>query len=192
MLLMNCACGQSTAHDAEPQFTGPYAAEFQKNYEETDNDLVKGILRDSQITDAEFEEFKTAYASCMESHGIQWQYLDGQGEQSSPIGQTDLSQETLRSASDDCSAQTGYMDIVPLYQSLHNNPDNLSQDELMKLTLACLQRHDLARQDMTFQEYKDIYGDNDRFTSEFGKYMDSSSPDSQRFYECQQHPATAD
>lgn len=188
--LVMASCGQSTATDAQPEFTGPYAAEFRKNYDETDNALVKGILKDSKITDAEFEEFKSSYSSCMKEQGLVWDYTDT-GETTGSATGADVSAEELHRATDVCNPKTGYMQLMPLYDSLHSNPDNLAPDELEKRALACLVKHGYAPQDMTLQEYQDINRDNDRFMATFGKYMDSTSPDYQQFYACMQDPVNA-
>ncbi|KAA8815578.1 hypothetical protein BW13_10450 [Bifidobacterium sp. UTCIF-37] len=184
-----CACGQQSSPDAQQQFSGPYASDFRHNYETTSSELAKGILRDGKITDAEFEEFIDRYTSCMSSQGVNWSYTDNGEELRGASG--DMSQEALTKATDACHAQTGYMELVPLYQSLQSNPDNLSRNELMKLSLACLQKHGLADQGLTVQEYETIYDDNDRYMDMFGKYMEQSSPDYRHFLACSQDPVNA-
>ena len=186
------ACGQNNGRTSATDFTGPYASEFKRNYEEVDNKLVKGILQDSQITDTEFEEFKDTYTSCLEQYDVQWQYLDGQGEQFNPIGKADLSQDDINKATDACQIETGYMYIVPLYDSLHNNPDNLSSDDLSQLSLSCLEKYGFIQQGTTLQEYKDILNDPDKYQSVFGAYEDSASPNYQQFYSCIADPVNAE
>lgn len=110
-----------------PSFTGVYADEFQRAYNSTDIQFVKDILADSTITDAEFEEFKQQYASCMDDHGITWTYgLDGVGEQmTGNAGNPNPDDSQIKTATQACSATTGYDQIVPLYAAKHGIMHNV-------------------------------------------------------------------
>ena len=186
------ACGQDGAQDAAPQFTGPYAAEFRQLYEEAPSDLVKGIVEDSQITDAEFEEYSQQVASCMEDQGYVWSYDPTQGTSTGAAdSSTDMDVDAVNAATASCTAEIG--DLTELYGLLHTNPDHLEGDELNRLTLDCLKRHGLADENLTLHEYAAILQDHDRYQNAFGQYSDpQSSPDYNTFYACTTDPVNTD
>ena len=67
--LTGCGAG---ATDAEEE--NPWAADIQRQYERTDNALVKSILEDGKITDAEIEEFMEEYNTCLAEYGLSTTY----------------------------------------------------------------------------------------------------------------------
>lgn len=69
---MLAGCGQSQS--AQPvdfdkndvTFTGPNSITFQKAYDMTQSDVVRKILIDEHITDAEFDQIREMYSNCLE------------------------------------------------------------------------------------------------------------------------------
>lgn len=194
-VLMIGGCGSTEAQSESSSFSGPYAADFQKIYESTNNALIKDIVKDSRITDAEFEEFKTQYEQCVSSHGLTWSYdPEGIGEQiGGNADNPNPSEEDMQAAEAECQPKTGYLDIMPLYQAIKSNPDKLGDDALTQLTIDCLVRHGLLESGMTVPEYQSLLQDDDAYTARFGKYMDweSNPEDYQYFYDCTQDPVNA-
>lgn len=186
------ACGVKTGGD-DPQFTGPYAAEFRQAYQRTEEPFVRDVLSDSRITDAEFEEFKNRYASCMDGHGVSWTYDAQAGESlSASFGHADLSETDIAQAEQACAAPSGYQQILPLYESISRNPDKLDADELDRMSIECLERHELIEPGMTVAEYQAIWRDHERYQQHFGQYSDWQQPQYAEFHTCVNDPINAD
>lgn len=195
-LLMGCAgCGGSAVSGETATFTGPYAADFQNVYESTEHALIRDIVKDFAITDAEFEEFKKQYEDCMSSHGLTWSYDVESGDQiAGNADNPNPEKSAIDAASEQCQTQTGYMDIMPLYQSVNKNPDKLSDDALTQLTIDCLVRHEYLEPGTTVPEYRNLLQDHDAYTERFGQYLDwEQNPEDYRyFYDCEADPVHAE
>ena len=190
--LTGCGAG---ATDAEEE--NPWAADIQRQYERTDNALVKSILEDGKITDAEIEEFMEEYNTCLAEYGLSTTY-DREGSYETLVDQYSRhTGEEMQQYNEECRESSGYYDLIPLDENILGNPEHLSADELHKLTYDCRKRHGLIDEGMTFEEYKDILlqkpdssGEDPLKNSVFGKYYtDADSETTQQWNACESDPS---
>ena len=194
MIMALCSgCGNAKASDANGHTIAsdnPYAAEFEKNYAETTDPLVKGILEDGQITEAEISEWADGYASCMAKHDLTWQMTQDGESATSPQS---VSPEEAMQAEESCQQETGYMQIMPLYNATSKNPNNLNADELNTAVLACLKANNLVDQALDPNEFLSMWKDPtgeayQRYFGELQTPQNPSDPKSQQFYACMADP----
>ena len=192
------ACGSGTpanrSQGDSPQIAAdnPYAAEFEKNYAETTDPLVKGILKDGQITEAEINEWADGYASCMAEQGVTWS-LEEIGE--SMMSTKGLDSEQVLQIEQSCQQETGYMQIKPLYDAVVSNPSNLNAGEFNTAVLACLKANQLIDQNLTPEEFLTFYNepDSEQFEKHLAPLSDPSSPNydrvqGEKFTQCLNNP----
>ncbi|PLS30842.1 hypothetical protein Uis1B_1316 [Bifidobacterium margollesii] len=213
------ACGQTSTGDGqsadggEPAFSGPYAAEFKRTYEQAPTDLARNILKDGRITQAEVQEIYDAYNTCLEPYGLQASWSMDQGE---TVGQYRgaLSDEKELKIMDDCHTKTYAGIVSSLYATMNRNPDNIDQETLARKTYQCYAKYDLLPSTISEDEYMSTMNtvnltDNSRFEANqrrwhefFGEYMsttydgkpnpnyryDGESEKGRQFWACNQDP----
>ncbi|NMM94859.1 hypothetical protein G1C95_2047 [Bifidobacterium sp. DSM 109957] len=175
----------------------PWSAEIQRIESRTDNDMVRAILKDGSITDAEFEEFMESYNQCLAQYDLTSSYSRDDGSESVADQFSQYEPDQLSEKIEQCRNQTGYFDLVPLDQQMHANPDNVSDDELQQKVFECRKRHGLIDSGMSIEEYKDIMGatsdstDSDPLAnSPFADYyQDTDSADTQQWFSCETDPS---
>lgn len=203
----------TTGAHGEPSFSGPYAAEFKQEYENAPTDLVKNILKDGKITQAEVQEVYDAYNKCLEPYGLQATWSVEQGESMGQFRGSMSDDEQLK-IMDQCHAETGAGNISSLYVTMHDNPDHIDQVALERKVYQCYVKHDLLPSPISENEYMSTLstvGLSDKSQSEanlkrwhefFGEYMsttfdgqpnpnykyDQNSAKGQQFWACQQDP----
>lgn len=67
-LLAACSSGQNES--AEPEFSGPWAAELEQTYQRTTADFAKKVLAKGTITDKDMAEAQQSVRQCMEDEGF--------------------------------------------------------------------------------------------------------------------------
>lgn len=131
-LAMLTACASSP----EPEFDGPWAAEFEQTYRAATNPFVKQVLRDGVVTDSEYAEMWDKFVSCMKDAGF-----TVYGEQPGGAYQTDMppgvTPEQAHETAKRCWTSTGEAEIGSLYWWVKQNPDHEDTD---KLIVDCLRR----------------------------------------------------
>ncbi|MBT1163549.1 hypothetical protein [Bifidobacterium felsineum] len=220
--VMLAACGSpsnigndsaTTSANGEPIFSGPYAAEFKQEYEKAPTDLVRNILKDGKITQAEVQEVYDVYNKCLEPYGLQATWSVEQGES---MGQFrgSMSDDEQRKIMDQCHAKTGAGNISSLYVTMQSNPDHVDQVDLERKVYQCYVKHDLLPSPISENEYMSTLStvgltDKSQFEANlkrwhefFGEYMsttfdgqpnpnykyDQNSAKGQQFWSCQQDP----
>ena len=184
------ACGQTSTGDGrsadggEPSFSGPYAAEFTRTYEQAPTDLARNILKDGRITQAEVQEIYNAYNTCLEPYGLQASWSVDQGE---TVGQYrgTLSDEKQFEIMDDCQATTYAGAVSSLYATMSRNPDNIDQETLARKTYQCYVKYDLLPSPISEDEYMSATYDGQPNPNY--KY-DGESEKGRQFWACNQDP----
>jgi hypothetical protein len=153
----------STYASAEPSdFNGPWAADIAREVAQDKSDYVYDILKDSKITDQEFQETKTKFEQCVKGYGYNVRfgdanilggyiivvpgYVTGKGG-----GDTEKAQE----ADSKCS-NTGYMGIAALYYKMLWNPQ---KEDLSAYSAQCLVKLGYEQQSYSGEDYKNMWGD---------------------------------
>lgn len=174
-----CGTSQNQAQDqkqpaasASPSFTGPWSSQFSDAYSRAKTDLGRSILADGDITPQEMDEVETKYYDCIESQGYIVKRTSEGTDISAANGQLNTSH--LESTESSCDAESDESIIGPLYANYHGNPN---REDPAKILLSCLQRHGLADQSMSVDEFKQTLADTDRRDAVFGKYLDSTRSD---------------
>ena len=203
----------TTGAGGEPTFSGPYAAEFKKEYDQAPTDLAKNILKDGKITEAEVQEVYDDYNKCLEPYGLQATWTLDRGE---AVGQYrgSMSDDEQFKVMDECHAKTGSGDISSLYATMNMNPDNVDQEAMARKIYQCYAKHDLLPSPISEDEYMSTMNtanvtDHSQFEAHlrrwhefFIEYMsttfdgqpnpdykyDQNSPQGKQFWACGQDP----
>ncbi|MBT1172755.1 hypothetical protein JS528_05185 [Bifidobacterium sp. MA2] len=166
-------------------FRGIYASQFRKAYDGTKSDLVKKILKDGGITKAEISEFETTYAQCLASKGLKLtNHLDASSEVHTSMIDNNMSADEANNAREYCDTTTGYDNLMPLYQQISTNPNNISADAFDGKIVDCLKKHNLVDKSMTVKDYKQLMNDDE----EYAKLMEKMPDKQQQFHECEVNP----
>lgn len=204
-LAVTCAgaCGPSDASSSDDgpavDPNHPYAAEFRNSYARATNPLVKGMLRDGEISEAEINEFADVFAQCMADKGLDWSWSNSEGETILIGRDSDITTEQVIERERQCYDETDYMSIMPLYTSINgSNPNNLSSDDFNKQVLQCLKNNDLIDRSLDPDYFLSFYSTPGGFNSpEYKRYItpleDEHDPGydaakSERFRQCVDDP----
>lgn len=164
------ASSSATAQDGTV-FTGPYAQQIKRTYDDAHQSLTKKILKDSKITDEEFNELSEHFSDCAKQQGVDVTFDSQGGMQTTyPAG---MSQSDGDSAVAQCDEDNDFTSMSILHDSMKSNPKN--EDPAVPL-LQCLKKNGLAEQSMTVDDYKAIVSDENKDKDVFGKYFDESAP----------------
>lgn len=168
-------CGSTTHVDGQPaessstftgevpDFAGPYAADFAHAYASTTSDFVREVLKDGQITDAEYAEMTADFTSCLADQGITFKGFDadgGFGTSNAPNG------GDTHEIVNQCSSSAGEDFIGALYSFTKTNPDNLDSATIVK---DCLIRKGVVPPDYSAEEFAQ---DNTGRFADFGNLSD--------------------
>jgi len=128
-----------------PNFTGPWAADFNLAYRTTQSTLAHQILAKGSITAADYTTISTAFESCMKAHGFN-ATVDGPGGQMTVTKVHDSS--AMNRALNVCGH--GFNQVASLYGQISRNPQHLNENEIMA---ACLVRSKLVPSSYTADDY---------------------------------------
>lgn len=103
-----------------PTFTGPFAATYTQFYNDTSSDLVRGVLADEEVTDAEYAAMTDRFAACLADHGITFGGFDQDAGFTTSIAPDGGDTHALVSG---CSASSGEQWIGALYTFAHQAPE---------------------------------------------------------------------
>ncbi|MDO5068362.1 MAG: hypothetical protein Q4D96_13880 [Propionibacteriaceae bacterium] len=144
VLLFLAACTPPTASVEQA-----WAADFEEARQEIQSDFARGVLADSEVTDAELEETKTRFVSCMEQQGFPGVTIESGGAYDVPNnGQTE---EQLDAASGRCQGETDFGTIARLHDEVRINPKNVKWTELVA---PCLVRKGVVAEGYTPADYE--------------------------------------
>lgn len=175
-LLSGCVPVNSTDSVVQPD---PYAGMFEQALSETTDSVVRDILADHRITDAEWAEVKSRFERCALGAGftaIQWDGDDGAYGASGGSGDNDAKLKQL----DVCEASAGYTWVSRIRNSIATNPSNIDP---MKLMADCLVRLGVVAQGYSADDYA-----RDAPTRAF-PYLDKSTGET-GFWKCNSDPST--
>ena len=165
------ASSSATAQDGTV-FTGPYAQQIKRTYDNAHQSLTKKILKDSKITDQEFLELSRRFSAIVRNKQNVEVTVDSQGGMSTsyPSGMSEADGDAIVKQ---CDADNDFTDMNMLRGDMSSNPNN--EDPVVPL-LKCLKQYGLAEQSMTVEEPKAIVSDESEGRDVFGKYFDESVP----------------
>lgn len=106
---------------AVPEFTGPFAAEFEQAYRDTASDFARGVLADSVITDAEHAEMVELFTTCLAGKGIAFTGYNADGGLTTSSAPNPEETDALI---DECSATSGEDAVGFLHDIMRTNPEN--------------------------------------------------------------------
>lgn len=113
-----------------PEFTGPWASEFADTYR-AGSDIVRAILEDGAISDAEWAETSDAFIGCMQDRGVRATLDDAYGAIALPdMPKPDAASDA---ALDACTPD--FYAVSSLRRDLARNPDARDEDAIIA---ACL------------------------------------------------------
>ena len=196
MAIILAGCGQSQS--AQPvnfnkdkvTFSGANSVTFQKAYDMAQSDVVRKILIDEHITDAEFDQVREMYANCLGEKGYEVEFEGDAGARSehAPVG---ISGEQALKDAEQCEAQTA----LPYIEILHNVEGSASGEDTVTPLVNCLKRHGIADETMTAEDYKRIVTDPDLDDEYFGQYFNEQRTDydaakSPAYWACNANPNT--
>ncbi|MBT1170424.1 hypothetical protein [Bifidobacterium sp. SO4] len=148
----NHASGTDANSGGQPAFSGPYADDFKQAYKDAPTDLIRDILKDGKITDAEVQEAYDAYNTCLEPYGLQAVYTPGEGESTGQY-RGSLSNDEQLKVMQECQSKTGADLVSTLYADISSNPNNVDTAAMQRATYQCLAKHDLLPQPISESEY---------------------------------------
>lgn len=159
-LLAACSSGQNES--AEPEFSGPWAAEFERAYERTTADFAKKVLATGTITDKDMAEAQQSVRQCMEDEGFTDITFNSNGSSSAtlPDDLTQLESDAIRGK---CLAQVGYDTLEEVYYPMRINPDNV---DFPTLVVDCLKKKGAVEQSYTVQDYDLLLQSSEDFPSD--------------------------
>ena len=167
-------------------------------HDKTDNALVRSILEDGTITDAEIEDFMSSYNECLSQYNLSVTY-DRENSSESLVDQFSQYTPAQTTERDEkCKNSTGYYELIPLDEQMHSNPTNLSNDERFRRIYDCRKRHNLMDDALTFEEYRQLFDQQTVPSAEdplakgpLAKYYgdaDDNDPAVQQWYACSTNP----
>ncbi len=129
-----------------PDFSGPWAAVFSSTYASAATDIVREVLKDSKISDAEWADVKNGFETCMSDRGIPLTWDDD-------FGGFSLEGNTKDNAHVDDALKTcgaSFDAISMLRYATTRNPDNVDESELV---VACFIRDGVVDPGYTAKQY---------------------------------------
>jgi len=149
--LSACSTSSSDSSGNSPQFSGPWAEEFQSAYDSTDSEFAKTILSDGEITEAEIKEAEQAMVSCLEERGYTEVVFNPGGgmEVVVPPGMEDSEQGDVNA----CYDSSGYGPLW-IYYEIRVNPNN---EDWEPLVVQCLKDNNLVESSFTPSDLDRLY-----------------------------------
>ncbi len=159
LVTTSCAAGGGAGTDGAPvtapgftgtvpEFSGPYASEFADLYTRASSDFARDVLADGQITDAEFAEMTSRFASCLDDQGITFHGFQPDGSLSTSVAPGGADTHSIVS---ECSGSSGEDVINALASIMRVNPENVAWASLM---VDCLVGRGVVPQGYTVEQYE--------------------------------------
>ena len=162
-----------------PEFSGPWAQEFQHAYQSVTTDLARKILWDGTITADEMAELQTTYTDCLENLGFTDISIGQYGQMELRVPPGAANPVDLL---DQCGQTTGWNQIDSLRTFIHGNPEHI---DVYAIMAECLVRVGLKPDGYTADDYR-----RDFESQAFNVYV-PGTPDGQKFANCNVDPAHA-
>lgn len=173
LVLTGCTADSATqpiGDQDSPSFEGPWASNFEEIYRSSQSDFVKGVLRDSTITDQEILEMQGRYRECLDAFSYEVEFDQSGAVQYSFPTQEDNA--VIEGKLADCANQSGYGELAALAQFISRNPENL---DMHTIVASCMVKEgsmpasfgaDELRSDMANQDFPYAPG-----SSEYNAYV---------------------
>ncbi len=158
IMLTGCISGSSDALSDDRSgdavnFDGPWAEEFSSHYQRAENDFVRSVLEDGEITELEYSEVQTRFRDCLAGSGIELSEAQAGGSQELTFPES-LSTDEVHRVSSECSAESGEAEIASLYWWMRYNPQNEDQAAAV---VACLLKAGSVPANYTVEQYRIDY-----------------------------------
>jgi hypothetical protein len=140
--------GDASRGAPAPAFTGPYAAELEAAWRESDSDFVRSVVADEAVSDQEWAELGTRMTECLADAGLEFGGFRDDG--SYTVGPSLLTGDDVTRVLDSCERSTGELWLHALRMSMSSNPDNLPIHEVMT---QCLIRNGAVEADYTKEQF---------------------------------------
>ncbi len=132
--LLFAGCGAASPSSAAaggdmPAFSGPYAAELEQAWRESDSDFVRQVIADEVVSDQEWAELDTRMTECLARSGLEFGGFDDHGTYT--VGPSQLSGEALSRVVDACEINSGEVWVHALRLAMNANPENRPIAEIM-------------------------------------------------------------
>lgn len=115
--------------DDTPTFTGPWADEFTRTWQESTTDRQRAILADEVVTDAEYAELTDAFSACMAGRG--YDVTQGSATGGFTAASTDGTEpDDVGAVVHACERETSGM-VTALADQVRRNPDHLDEFTIM-------------------------------------------------------------
>jgi len=113
-----------------PQFSGPWQDRFHTDYSNATSTIARQILCDGVITDAEASEVNDLLRQCLVGVGFTNVDIGEYGTLgwSIPAG---VDPQVASSQELQCEAETGWGTVIPLYNDVRTNPQNVDKNQLI-------------------------------------------------------------
>lgn len=196
LMLTLAGCGDVPGADAAPQaaeptFSGPWAEDFQRNYDDAGqqgNTFAQDVLRDGRITEAEATEAVNRYASCMKDAGFALDYVNPDGSSQMSGELTDAENARYGEADGTCDASSGSRWITALYNAVAGDPNgdlrNRSDEEARQDLADCLKRKGVVGDEFTAKDIPEVNASGDenwefqrQFVEPGGRYYSERNTD---------------
>ena len=184
MILVSACAGTGSPSPSEsgsgatPEYSGPWAQEFQHAYQSVKTDLARQILWDGTITAAELAELQASYTDCLENLGFTDISIGQYGQMDLKVPPGVANPQDLV---EQCAQTTGWDGIVALNTVVQGNPDHIDTYVIMA---QCLVRVGLKPDGYTADDYRRD------FESQAFDYV-PGTPEDQKLYDCNVDPAHA-
>ncbi|OJX94704.1 MAG: hypothetical protein BGO96_01140 [Micrococcales bacterium 73-15] len=130
-----------------PTFTGPYAAEFEKYYDDATTDFEREVLATSEVTDAAYAEMEERFSSCLADGGIEFSGFEPDGAYETSLAPNGA--DTMAIVNE-CAETTGANTIGLLHDLMFADPENLGGPVVMA---ECLVRTGIVDEGYTGEDY---------------------------------------
>lgn len=189
------SCASSPGQADNGSTSNPWSSEIQRIRARTDNELVRRILEDGKITDAEIQEFMDSYNTCLAKYDLSTTY-DRENQYETMTDQfSQYSADQMTQYNEECRQSVGYYDLIPLDENMHSNPRNLSNDDALRTIYECRKRHHLVDANMSFAEYRNTFREqsnddgnplaNGPFAKYYAQNADESDTDVRQWFACE-------
>lgn len=134
----------------EPNFSGPYAAEFHQAFALAPDDEIRQMLVDETISDKDFQTVEQRYSTCLSSRGVTHGGFESDGSSSFTF-ESGMTSDEANAAADECSRSEGVDAVMWMYYTVRENPTNADTSQAM---VACLIRAGVVPSTLTVEDLK--------------------------------------
>ena len=142
-----------------PEFSGPYAEEFRTRYSEASSEVVREVLRDEVISEAEAQAILEEFRTCLAAQGITLDSYDDDGVAMTG-DPSKIKNSDLNARAEECSRSSHEADVLTLYQVIKRDPEKAFT---LDAVVACYIRAELVPSTYSVEDYKNSRGLSDLY-----------------------------